>query len=83
MDVYVLWYGRQLPDGRWTGMNIGYYSSMQKLEEARDRMRQRPGFRDYPEGFSVNSYRMDEEYDDPMFFTNWDGPIKDGESMQN
>jgi hypothetical protein len=73
MDVYVLWYARQTTTGVWTGTNIGYYPSLAKLEEARERLRQRPGFRDYPDGFYVNCYRMDVEYDDPMFFTCW-GP---------
>jgi Hsp70 protein len=73
MDVYVLWYARQMTTGLWKGTNIGYYSSLAKLEEARERLRQRPGFRDYPQGLVINCYRMDEEYDDPMFFTCW-GP---------
>jgi hypothetical protein len=72
MDLYVLSYARPVLDGRWTGMCVGHYSSLARLEEAKDRLRRRPGFRDYPEGFYVNSYRMDEEYDDPMFFTRWD-----------
>jgi hypothetical protein len=72
MDVYVLWYARPLPNGFWTGMNIGYYSSLKRLEEARERLRQRPGFRDFPNGFSLNCYRLDEEYDNPMFFTAWE-----------
>ncbi|HEV3263149.1 MAG TPA: Hsp70 family protein [Gemmataceae bacterium] len=52
-------------------MFIGVYSSRKKLEEAKERLRRRPGFRDYPDGFRVRCDRMDEEYDDPMFFTPW------------
>ena len=77
MDVYVLSYARAMSDKRWTGMTVGYYSSLEALEQAKERLRTRPGFRDYPQGFYVNIHKMDEEYDDPMFFTNWNG-LPDG-----
>jgi len=71
MDVYSLSYIRQLPDGNWASMFIGVYSSLKRLEEAQERLRRLRGFRDSPEGFRVQCYRMDEEYDDPGFFTPW------------
>jgi hypothetical protein len=71
MEVYVLSYLRPMPDGRWTGMFVGAYTSARKVEEAQERLRGRPGFRDFPEGFRVHCYRADQDYDDPMFFTAW------------
>jgi len=58
-------------------MVVGHYSSLAKLEEAKARLVDRPGFRDYPQGFYVNCYRMDEEYDDPTFFLPWDPRTKE------
>jgi hypothetical protein len=73
MHVFVLSYARPLPDsGPWAGMFIGVYSTLQTAESARQRMRERPGFRDFPEGFRIDGYRIDADYDDPMFFTPWD-----------
>ncbi len=71
MEIHALSYARKLPDGRWTGMTIGYYSSLEKLEKAKTRLLQCPGFLDFPQGFYINSYRLDHEYDDPLFFTKW------------
>jgi homoserine kinase type II len=55
-------------------MFIGVYSSLEAGEAAMARMRSRPGYRDFPDGFRVDSYRVDEDYDDPMFFALWDLP---------
>jgi hypothetical protein len=74
MPIHILSYARKLPDGRWTGMIVGYYSSLEKLEKAKSRLLHRPGFRDYPEGFYVSCSMLDEECDDPMFFTKWNKP---------
>lgn len=70
--VYVLSYMRPTNDNCWAGMFVGVYSSLESVEHAKARMRQRPGFRDFPDGFRVDCYRVDADYDDPMFFTNWD-----------
>jgi hypothetical protein len=72
MIVYSLSYMRPLPDsGHWAGMFVGVYSSIRQVEAAKERLRRRPGFCDYPEGFRVECSRVDEDYDDPMFFTAW------------
>jgi hypothetical protein len=62
--VFVLSYLRPLPDGT----SIGVYSSLERAEQAIARLRQRPGFRDYPDGFQVDGRILDVDYDDPMFF---------------
>jgi hypothetical protein len=72
MHGFVLSYMRPMVDGTWAGMFVGVYSSLEKVEAAMARMRLRPGFRDFADGFRVDCYRMDKDYDDPMFFTLWD-----------
>jgi hypothetical protein len=71
-NVFVLSYARPTSGNRWAGMFIGVYSSLEKAEAAKEGMRLRPGYRDFPDGFRVDCYRIDEDYDDPMFFTLWD-----------
>jgi hypothetical protein len=71
-DIFTLSYVRPRPDGVWTGIFIGVYSSLKQVELAKSRLSARPGFRDYPEGLHVSCYRMNEDYDDPTFFTQWD-----------
>lgn len=72
MRAFVLSYLRPTAEGTWAGMFVGVYSSLAMVEAAKGRLRERPGFRDYPDGFRVDCYRVDEDYDDPMFFTLWD-----------
>jgi hypothetical protein len=66
--VYCLNYFRPLPDGTWAATAIGVYSSLARAEQAAARLRERPGFRDYPDGFDLSAMRVDVDYDDPMFF---------------
>ena len=77
MHVYTLSYMRPLPEGHglagtWVGMFVGVYSSIRQVEASQERLRRRPGFCDYPDGFRVECRRVDEDYDDPMFFTSWE-----------
>lgn len=55
-------------DGIWSAMLLGVYSSLGQAEQAIARLRQRPGFSDYPNGFRIDGRILDEDYDDPMFF---------------
>ena len=75
MNVFVLSCMRPTSEGQWCGMFIGVYSCFDTVEAAITRMRLRPGYRDFPDGFRVHCYRADEDYDDPMFFTLW-GPAE-------
>lgn len=40
---------------------IGIYSSLKSAELAIEKMQMLPGFSNSPEGFSIDSYRLDEE----------------------
>jgi hypothetical protein len=78
MNVFVLSYARPMADEprsadkQWCGMFIGVYTSLEKVEAAISRLRLRPGYSDFPEGFRIDCLRADADYDDPMFFTLWD-----------
>jgi hypothetical protein len=66
--VYLLHYTCRGPTGVWCGMSIGVYSSRERAQATIARLRQQPGYRDYPEGFRVDERLLDTEYDDPKFF---------------
>jgi hypothetical protein len=74
--VFLLSYLYRWPDGTWPGQLVGVYSSLEQVEHAVARLRQRPGFRDQPNGFRIDGRILDEDYDAPMFFT--DGSLGHG-----
>jgi hypothetical protein len=41
---------------------IGVYSSYQNAVDARERVRDKPGFRDYPNGFCIDRYQVDKDW---------------------
>jgi homoserine kinase type II len=41
---------------------IGVYSSRQAAQSALQRLRGQPGFSEYPDGFSVDEYQLDEDH---------------------
>jgi hypothetical protein len=73
-QIYVLSVRRQFSDGQWGGMDIGYYTSVEEVEKAKSRLRPRPGYRDAPDSFQVGCFRVNTEYDDPIFFAQFPPP---------
>ena len=51
--VYDLWFEREYPDREDTELHIGIYATEADAEEAIGRLRDQPGFRDFPEGFNI------------------------------
>ena len=41
---------------------IGIYSSATEARGAIERLRQQPGFRDHPSGFSIDDYELDKDH---------------------
>ena len=41
---------------------LGVYSGEQKGEQVKDNAKTQPGFRDYPDGFHISGYRVDEPH---------------------
>jgi len=66
--VFVLSYARPYKE-TWAGMFVGVYSSLEQAERAIERLEARQAFREYPAGFHISCYRIDEDYDDPTFGT--------------
>ena len=48
-------------DGEEDTKMIGVYSNQEKAKEAVKRLQLQPGFRDTPEGFSIDPYTLDED----------------------
>ncbi len=75
MDVFLLQHVHELPDGEEDVKLIGVYSSEDHAEKAKQRVLTKPGFRDSPEGFSIDRYTVDTD--------NWtEGYISWAEALQ-
>ncbi|HEY8505603.1 MAG TPA: hypothetical protein VIL46_13545 [Gemmataceae bacterium] len=59
MEVYPLWHVHEFEDGREDEKLLGIYSSRELAEEALERARSLPGFRDAPDGFEIGCYTVD------------------------
>ena len=62
MDVFLLWHVHELSGGEEDAKLIGVYSSQETAEEAKHRALSQPGFRDVPEGFMIDRYRVDQDH---------------------
>jgi hypothetical protein len=62
MVVFLLWHIHAKPDGEEDAKLIGVYSSQKKAEEARERVVSQPGFRDFPDGFQIDAYELDQDH---------------------
>ncbi|WP_141694123.1 hypothetical protein [Rhizobium lusitanum] len=51
--VYDLWFEREYPHREDTELHIGIYATEADASEAIGRLRDQPGFRDFPEGFNI------------------------------
>jgi hypothetical protein len=73
--IYHLHVRRKFTDGQWGYMTIGYYTSIEEVEKAKARLRLQASFRDVaPDCFLVRCYRVNVEYDDPMFSAQFPPP---------
>jgi hypothetical protein len=61
MTVFLLWHANELPDGEEDSKFIGAYSTRALAEAAQNRVAQPPGFRDAPEGFTIDSHEVDRD----------------------
>ena len=48
---------------------IGVYSTMRHARAAVERLRLQPGFRDTPDGFSIDSYKLNQDHWGTGFIT--------------
>jgi hypothetical protein len=62
MDVFLLHHVNESPDGEEDVKLIGVYSSAEHAQQAKQRVLNQPGFRDLPEGFSIDCYTVDTDH---------------------
>jgi homoserine kinase type II len=56
--VYDLWFIREHKDREDTELHIGIYGSRADAEAAIAKLKDKPGFRDYPEGFEAHEVEL-------------------------
>jgi len=60
-EVFILWHSREIGDDETNDKLVGAYSSAAAAEAAIARKLAFPGFRDYPDGFHISRYALDED----------------------
>jgi hypothetical protein len=53
-QVYDLWFERDYPDRESTELHIGIYATEADAIDAISQLSDRPGFRDYPDDFTIH-----------------------------
>jgi hypothetical protein len=61
--VYDLWFEREYSDREDTELHIGVYATEDDAKAASERLKQKPGFCEFPEGFSI--------YERQLGMTSW------------
>jgi len=59
--VYLLWFVMEENDGDDNGLLIGVYESEVSAQEVIERLRSKPGFADYPQGFQVHVRQLGQD----------------------
>ena len=59
-DVYLLWHIHDTGHGDEETKLIGVYSTEQRAQQAIARLKQQPGFKDYPDDFQIELCGVDE-----------------------
>ena len=62
MKVYVVQHVHELGENNENIKFIGVYSSEENANAAMSRLRQKPGFRNAPDGFNLDEYDLDQDY---------------------
>ena len=61
--VHLLWFAQEMPEGEDDiELLIGVYSSDEEARAAIERMKVKPGFVDFPQGFEVCPYLLDRDH---------------------
>jgi homoserine kinase type II len=59
--VWLLWFEQERDEGEDTELLIGVYRTEQAANDAISRVKDQPGFKDYPEGFHAYEYKLDKD----------------------
>ncbi len=60
--VQVLWFMQERQEGEDTELLIGVYRTNQDIAAAIERLRDKPGFRDFPQGFQADAYELNKDH---------------------
>ncbi len=61
--VHLLWFTKEMPEGQDDiELLIGVYSSVEKARAVIEKMKVKPGFVDFPQGFEVCPYSIDDDH---------------------
>lgn len=71
MQLWVLWHNRTDERGCDHDKMLGIYSTREKAEQGLAMLRDKPGFRDHPDGFEILEGRLDKTSMLEGFVTAW------------
>jgi hypothetical protein len=60
--VYLLWFVREQEEEGDIELLIGVYRTKQDATDAIERLRDKPGFRDFPQGFESCEYELNKDH---------------------
>ena len=60
-SVWLLWFEQEREIGEDTELFIGVYRTEETAKAAIDRLKDQPGFRDYPQGFNAYENTLDKD----------------------
>ncbi|HRQ88182.1 MAG TPA: hypothetical protein PLA50_05255 [Bacteroidia bacterium] len=61
MNVFLLWHVHEILGGEEDAKLVGVYSSRDLADGAQKRVIELPGFRDAPDGFTIDSHEVDQD----------------------
>lgn len=61
-EVHLLWFVQEREQQEDIKLLIGVYDSVQNANAAIERLKRKPGFIDFPQGFEIASYEMNHDH---------------------
>ena len=68
-SVFLLWHSHEKGDGETDDKLIGVYATKVDAQAAINRVADQPGFKDAPEGFLIDEYRVGKDHWQEGFFS--------------
>jgi homoserine kinase type II len=78
--VYDLWFRREYENREDTELHICIYASVQDAHSVIARLRDKPGFRDYSDGFEMHPVKLGQTGWESGFVTTFGPPPKDSQA---
>jgi len=72
-SVFLVWHVHSLPDQEDDEKLIGAYRTKADAQDAIQRVKGKPGFRDVPDGFVVDEYPLNLDHWPDGYITVWPG----------